>query len=228
MGGDQRIHFDRDWRFAQYVDGETVFNLNCRHCIGCNMARQREWSVRAFHEAQLHTEHWRDEDTQITTEIPNSCCITLTYDDEHLPDDGLLVHADFQKFMKRLRNWRKRKLNNNTPVRYLMAGEYGGATGRAHFHAIIFGHTFADQYPHGDFQMSEELDFLWSTALPGAYYPTKIGRATVDNFSFAAAAYVAGYVAKKSHMNGHQGPIQEMTDEHGVTRYTPISPNTPK
>ncbi len=238
LDGDHRANFKRDWRWAKYSNNETVVNLPCRKCLGCRQAQTRDWSIRSFHEALLTSEHWTDQDSNITTKIPNSSVITLTYDEEHLPrtfvdknlhehqaDTGFLVHDDFQRFMKRLRHWRKRKLGITTPVRYLMCGEFGGQTSRPHFHAIIFNHLFADCYEETTKQTrSQELDYLWSQPIPGEYFATTIGRATVDTFSWAGAAYVAGYVAKKSAINGHQGPRYETVDEHGVYRCAPITP----
>lgn len=234
MTGDHQLHFNIDWKAVSQTNGETICMVKCRKCIGCNMATQREWSVRAFHEAQCHTRDFLDVDTKITTEIPNSSVVTLTFDEAHRNPDHLLDHKVFQRFMKRLRNYRKRKLGIDKKVSYLMCGEYGaikpdGTPGREHFHAVLFGHSFKDLYTEQTTQnklttMSEELDYLWSDTLEGDYSPSKIGRASVDTFSFAGAAYVAGYVAKKSNMDGHQGPMRDYTDEHGVRRIVPISP----
>ena len=55
------------------------------------------------------------------------------------PQRGSLNHADFQKFMKRLR----KHAGNN--IRYYMGGEYGPTTWRPHFHACIFGHDYEDK-----------------------------------------------------------------------------------
>lgn len=238
MDGDQRIRFNKDWRWSQYLENETRVNLPCRRCIGCNQNSARSWSVRGFHEALLHTTHWTDIDTLITTKIPNSCVITLTYSDEHIPESGLLVHADFQRFMQRLLNRKRARYKSegiNTPLkspRYFMCGEYGGKTSRPHYHAVIFGETFSDRYEEQDAsgqrnQMSYELDHIWSKRTTPSAPITNIGRATVDDFSFAGAAYVAGYVAKK--MNSladwkHQGPILETIDPSGATIYKPIAP----
>ncbi len=210
---DGELRFDLDWRHAKAF-GDKVQLLRCNHCIGCNQATQRDWAVRAFHEAQLHTEHWRDPDSGVSTEIGNSSVITLTYDEEHLPADRLLDHSIFQRFMKRLRIRRARR-GSDKPIRFFMCGEYGGLTHRPHFHSIIFGESFSDSYEEisqdGQInRMSYELDDLWSEPAFKGAVPTKIGRATVDDFSFAGAAYVAGYIAKKSSTQGYQGPVLEL------------------
>lgn len=58
---------------------------------------------------------------------------TLTYDDKKSStlQTSTLVKADFQLFMKKLRK--------NFKTRYLVAGEHGSKSGRAHFHVILFG-----------------------------------------------------------------------------------------
>lgn len=238
MDGDHRIQWSSDWRVARLIDGQTVVNMPCRKCIGCNMATQREWSVRCFHEAQCHTTKWRDTDLRLTTTVPNNCVVTLTYADSHLPESGLLKHDDFQRFFKRLRKLKadqadklKIPLSARTPLSYFMAGEYGGKTHRPHFHTIIFGYNPEDLYPirmgSQNLQCSNELDDLWSqspTSDPEA--PSeRIGVATVDTFTFAGAAYVAGYVAKKMVPgDSHLGPTTWIKDENGNSRLVPVAP----
>lgn len=222
---DWSIDNSRHWAFP---GKHPEILVACRNCIGCNTATARDWSVRAFHEGLLHEEHWKDPSTGVTTEISNSCVITLTYDEDHLPADQALHHEDFVRFMKRLRIRRARR-GNGDQIRYFMCAEYGGKTGRGHFHAILFGEPFSDRYEEIDRsgqiqQMSWELDELWSQPIPGSDVSTKIGRATVDSFSFAGAAYVAGYVAKKSSTQGIQGPLIENVDQDGVVTITPIQP----
>lgn len=110
-----------------------------------------------------------------------------------------------------------------------MCGEYGGKTQRPHYHAVIFGETFADSYfeQSRDGQvnrMSHELDELWADEVETGSGRTKIGRATVDAFTFAGASYVAGYVAKKA-IDRHLGPMAELVDRRtGETWIQPVAP----
>lgn len=231
MDSDQVIHWDRDWRYVEHFDGDSIFNVPCRSCIGCNLALQREWSVRCFHEALQHTAHWRDLDSMITTLIPNSSVLTLTYDDDHLPSNSILVHDDFQRFMKRLRIRRQRHEPNPKPIRFYMCGEYGSPkfSSRPHYHSVIFGHTFDDRYETIDLKgqvtkHSYELDELWSQPAAPGLPPTQIGRASVDDFSFAGAAYVAGYLAKKAVTQGFNGPTAEHIDSDGVVTIRDLAP----
>lgn len=176
---------------------------------------QREWAVRAFHESLSHNVIYRDPETKISTEVPNNTCVTLTYDDEHLPENHMLSKPDLQKFFKRLRNRRAVK-----SIRYLAAGEYGGKTSRPHYHVVLFGEFFGDRYEtfSRDGQAlthSFELDEVW-----------KNGTATIDDASFGAICYAAGYCAKKAVAERQlTGPIEELTNpETGEVTYKALAP----
>ncbi len=237
MEGDQRINFSKDYKVARFFDGDTVVNLPCRDCNGCSKAKAVDWSVRCYHEAKLHTEQYTAPDG-ITTTIPNTSVVTLTYNDDHLPPNSLLRHHDFQKFMKRVANRKqakhkaRRAPGRSSPPRMFMCGEYGGKTARPHYHSIIFGETFDDTYTddYGVNKMSYELDQLWSQPLKKGDPPTNMGRATVDAFSFAAAGYVAGYIAKQQspetllgHFR-HKGPTYETIQLNGTSITKPVAP----
>jgi hypothetical protein len=62
--------------------------------------------------------------------------VTLTYANDAGVNAVTLVYKDVQDFLKRLRK--------RYDVRYIVAGEYGTAKGRAHWHIILF---FKDKYP---------------------------------------------------------------------------------
>lgn len=204
-----------DWSVWNPVpDLHELVMVACRRCVGCKSGEAREWAIRCYHEALGHSRVWRDPVTKVATEIPNNVMITLTYDDEHLPEDGLLKLLDWQMFMKRLRNRREHA------VRYFMCGEYGGLTGRCHFHAILFAEDFSDRYQvsgPGEQPVfcSYELDEIWGR-----------GRATVDPVNLQTVSYVAGYVAKKSHQDGNfTGPLVEAIDEvTGEMRVVALEP----
>lgn len=59
--------------------------------------------------------------------------LTLTYEEECLPKDGLLKKRDLQLFWKRLRE------NSQRSIRYFCSGEYGSTNLRPHYHAICYG-----------------------------------------------------------------------------------------
>ena len=92
-------------------------SLPCGRCVGCRLERSRQWAVRCMHEASMH--------------MFNSF-VTLTYDDNHLPEYNSLNYKHFQDFMKRLRK-------SHNGVRFYMCGEYGEDFSRPHYHAIVTG-----------------------------------------------------------------------------------------
>lgn len=136
-----------------------------------------------MHESQLHDEN---------------IFLTLTYDNEHLPQDESINVRHFQLFMKRLR-----KKYPGKKIRYFHCGEYGEKLSRPHYHAIIFNHDFKDKKRYNKHLFhSEELDDLWQKGL-----------CTIGEVTFESCAYVARYITKK--ITG------DMSHEHykHVTRY---------
>ena len=68
------------------------------------------------------------------SDFEDAVFVTLTYDDEHVPENMSLWKPDLQKWFKRLR-----KELGEKKIRYFACGEYGEKTQRPHYHAIIFG-----------------------------------------------------------------------------------------
>lgn len=92
-------------------DGTTVA---CRYCSLCRQNRLNDYVGRCIAE---------QEHSSLTV------ALTLTYAGD-VPEAAFLNYSDFQKFIKRLRK--------EYSVRYIVAGEYGSAKGRAHWHCILF------------------------------------------------------------------------------------------
>ncbi len=149
--------------------------IACGQCRGCRLERSRQWAVRCVHEAQMHA---------------NNSFITLTYDDDHLPDWGTLVLRDWQLFVKRLRKKSKVKF------RFYHCGEYGDQRGRPHYHAILFGLDFPDQV----YEETKNGNKLYTSATLSETWPFGLHR--VGAMTFESAAYVARYCMKK--INGDQ------------------------
>jgi len=142
----------------------------CGQCLDCRLRRKRDWAIRIMHEASLHDEN---------------SFLTLTYDDENLPEDGSLRVRDWQLFAKRLR----KRIGS---FRFFHCGEYGERFGRPHYHAILFGHDFsgtrevAKQEDGFTYYVSEVLGEVWNKGLH-----------ILGEVDFDSAAYVAGYCVKK-------------------------------
>lgn len=151
-------------------DGRRVFELPCGQCVGCRLERSRQWAMRCMHESQMHE---------------FSCFVTLTYDDAHLPADGGLEYKPFQLFMRKVRKRFPR-------ARFYMCGEYGERYKRPHYHACLFGVFFPDRKVFKD---SGSGFKIYTSDLLSSFWT--LGFASVGDFSFETAAYVARYVMKK-------------------------------
>lgn len=153
------------------VDGvERVFP--CGHCLHCRIQHSREWATRLLHELNYYDE---------------SAFVTLTYDDEHIPEDFALHKEELQNFFKLLR----RDLGNKK-IKHFSCGEYGDTEkkysspgcptlhGRPHFHSIIFGLSGKDK------------ELIYENWQRCAFERLDVGTVTYDS-----CRYVADYVLKK-------------------------------
>lgn len=112
-----------------------------------------------------------------------NCSLTLTYDNDHIPEDGSLAPRDHQTFIKRLR-----KLYN---FRFFHCGEYGEENGRPHYHTMLFGVDFPDKRLSNvsrsghPLYRSELLESVWRNGL-----------AFIGNVTFESCQYAAKYTTK--------------------------------
>lgn len=182
-------HADGRVAFVERTGGDLVrsLQLRCGQCVGCRLERSRQWAVRCMHEAQCHE---------------YNSFVTLTY--ENAPVS--LEYRDFQLFMKRVRaRFRAR-------IRFYMAGEYGEANGRPHFHAILFGVFFSDRKEWGK---SATGFTIYRSAVLESLWPH--GYSSIGDVSFESAAYVARYIMKK--VNGSLAEVHyEYVDEDGEVK----------
>lgn len=182
-----------DVRIGECRADSRPLELPCGRCIGCKFDRARSWQVRIMHEAQLYEE---------------SQCLTLTYDDAHLPASRSLEYPHFQGFMKRLRRHYSGVSvlpDGARPIRFFVAGEYGEIRKRPHFHAIVFNLGFKGLEPEpfrkGYFR-SKLLEELWENR----------GVVSIGRLNPAAAAYVAGYTLNKVHGQAAKDHYEDVVD----------------
>lgn len=180
--GKRRIVFDAKLGFA-----DLPVTIPCGQCIGCRLERSRQWAIRCSHEASL----WQD-----------NCFITLTFSNEHLPENLSLDVRDYQLFMKRLR----KKYGQN--IRFYHCGEYGEKYKRPHYHACLFNFDFPDKRLFKELNgnklyTSNSLQELWP-----------FGYSTIGDVTFQSAAYVARYIMKK------------ITGEEAALHYERVHPET--
>lgn len=168
--GKRSIVFQRSEGFV-----DQPVEVPCGQCTGCRLERSRQWAMRCVHEATMHK---------------RNIFLTLTYDNEHLPESRSLEYRDFQLFMKRLLVHMDRK-HNHHGIRFYMCGEYGEQFGRPHYHSITFNCDFPDKKPFkrergNTLYTSETLTELWG-----------LGHASIGGVTFQSAAYVSRYIMKK-------------------------------
>lgn len=167
-------------------------SVPCGQCMGCRLAKTRDWAARISNEAALND---------------YNCFLTLTYNADNVPEDMSLCKSDLQKFFKRLRKYEEPK-----KIRYYACGEYGdirevmdpyerrkyinkyGSTklARPHYHAVVFGYWPKDSEkiavkdtPY-EWWYSEKLEKLWNK-----------GFVRIGEVNWETAAYTASYVTKK-------------------------------
>lgn len=161
-----------------YVKGIMVA---CGKCVECLIQRSEEWSYRIMQEASLYKDN---------------CFITLTYNEDNLPDGASLKRADLQKFIKRLR---KKLSANAIKIRYFYCGEYGKKGNRPHYHIIVFNWKPPDMYffcydnKKTPLYRSPIIEDLWK------YGFSSVGEVTQDS-----AKYCAKYLNKDLSVKGQQ------------------------
>jgi len=181
---------------ARSGEGDAL-QLPCGQCIGCRIDRSKMWAVRCMHEASLYEDN---------------AFITLTYSDEHLPENGNLDYTHFQKFMKRLRKRFKR-----CRIRFYMCGEYGDLNWRPHFHAILFNFNFDDLTV---WKKTGSGSVIYRSAALEELWP--YGHSSVGDVTLQSAGYVARYVMKKINGDRAKSHYERLNDETGeITVLTP-------
>ena len=117
----------------------------------------------------------------------NSFFVTLTYNEDNLPDKVSL--ADVQKFFKRLRKRCEPKkigghLNSRyVPLSYFLCSEYGALRNRPHYHAIIMNVVPLVGTPQ------ENIESAWSN-----------GFVYIGSVTSASCRYVLKYIQKDSEL----------------------------
>lgn len=149
--------------------GETL--VPCGKCPECKKHRASAWGFRLQQE----------EKRSIAASF-----VTLTYDTTHatISDRGRLTldKRHCQLFFKRLRK-RMGAVNPQHPVKYYLAGEYGGKTWRPHYHIILFN------VPN-----PFDIDYAWHM---GSTYHEAVNPATI--------AYVLKYISKPKRIPQYRG-----------------------
>lgn len=156
-------------------------DVACGKCRACRIQRARHWAARMAHEMPYHK---------------SNTFVTLTYDEEHLPKDGMLDKKVFTDWIKALR----REMEPER-IKYYGCGEYGDKYGRPHYHAALFGvplegHKLQRAFPRGFFARGGPTN-CWEN-----------GIVHIDYLCYDACRYVADYIQKKMYGKKATGRVE--------------------
>lgn len=112
---------------------DAYLDVPCGHCLLCIERKRNSFAARCAMECQQHEM------------LP--LFITLTYDDQHLPKDGVTTR-DVQLFLKRIRIDLKRNHNFNGELRFAAGSEYGSKTQRPHYHMLLWNFPRTGEFRH--------------------------------------------------------------------------------
>lgn len=147
--------------------------FGCGQCLPCRLNKRREWTHRIVLEQKAHQDN---------------AFITLTYDDENLPDGATLVPEHVKDWLKRLR----RRVYPHR-LRYFYVGEYGDKSERPHYHVALFGYPHCIKSrnlpkcaPQCNCVICETISSTW-----------QMGRVDVGTLTRDSAQYIAAYTVKK-------------------------------
>lgn len=166
----------------QAAAGSEPVPVPCGGCEGCDARRSADWC-------------WRiGKEFEAVGRV--GMFLTLTLEDDHLPDDFNISRDHYQGFLKRLRAFIDRSggagyADGVDRLRIAGCGEYGGRKGRPHYHLLVMGWKASDLEPDlpskGGFPQwsSDRLTQLWG-----------LGRVWVGEVTEQSISYVVGYFRK--------------------------------
>lgn len=129
----------------------------CGRCLNCKINKSREWTNRILLENMASAD---------------SSFITLTYNEDNIPEDGSLKPNHLRNFIQTYRR--------KTPyakTRYFAVGEYDSQTWRPHYHLVMFS---------DDIIKPDCVESSW-----------RKGFSMCGDVSKDSARYITGYVTKK-------------------------------
>lgn len=191
------LSFNRPIAGNAGIDYRT-YTIPCGTCILCRNEQARQQAIRIYHESQMHQE---------------GAFLTMTYDEEHLPEFSSLSTEDKANEWQRpqdrhhLSKFWKRMRKAFGKMRYYSVGEYGDQTQRPHYHACIFGHAFVQ----GRTIVRRTPSLLWEN--PRVTEAWGQGQVRIGALNFRTARYTASYVTKKLRSKQQYVRLEEDTGE---------------
>lgn len=152
-----------------FCESPNEFGYPCGKCRACRLKKANQKFIQSIYATDYYKKLY----------IKQGQFLTLTFNDEHLPDG--LKHEVFSGFMKRLR-----KIDKTPDVKMTMAGEYGEENHREHFHVLFYNHKYSIDDVNAawiDVDTKEPLGFTYDGTL-----------------SPESMKYVCGYINKKGYV----------------------------
>lgn len=143
-----------------------------------------------------------------------NCFVTLTYNQNSIPQGNTLVLSDLQLFLKRLR--KKIWSTSRQKIKFYACGEYGEKTSRPHYHLAIFGYDFPDKKIHSK---NRAGDPIFTSQILSELWPD--GHSTTAALTFESAAYIARYVMKKITGDRQQDHYMDVDSDGVITNRKP-------
>lgn len=116
------------------TEPDYYVSVPCGRCRLCKARLAKEWKVRLAHELQTTATH-----VVKTERVPRVVFATLTFNDDHLPQDESIFADYLVKFRD---NYRKRY---GISPRYFLVTDVGSQFGRLHAHMLLFNPRYYDK-----------------------------------------------------------------------------------
>jgi hypothetical protein len=163
---------------SRYTNDKEI-QLPCGKCLACLESRAKEWALRLSLEASMHD---------------HNAFVTFTLDDDQLYKRGndrwSVQKRDMQLLNKRLNKKLKWLYGKDHRYKYFIIGEYGGETGRPHYHALFFNVKIPMLHPTA----SNGKNKRWTSIFLNDVWP--YGHHDIGQVDFGSAHYVASYLQK--------------------------------
>lgn len=166
----RKLNLQKDDTFIKLVQ------VPCGYCSECLRDKTTSTMFRIMKECEDHVENW---------------FVTLTYNDENLPENHSLIKDEISRFNKKLKVYLQRK-NLDSSFRFYGVGEYGSQGARPHYHVIYFGLPIPDLK---FFKKNEFGDLIFTSEFLSSVWNK--GFVTIGEVTPRSAAYVARYSIKK-------------------------------
>lgn len=166
-------------------------SVPCGKCPQCLARRISGWSFRLMQEERYSE---------------SAYFITLTYDSDHVPITNRgymgLQKRDVQLFFKKLRKAHTKNGTHDKPIKYYVAGEYGGKSFRPHYHIIIFNAELKLMMAKHEHMLLHQTQY--DGVQPITCTQWEHGHITVGQVNHASVGYTLKYMCKEKRIPLHR------------------------